>query len=167
MIKDRSKHTNVSEAGEVNEFLAQLNNCGQDGVIVIGATNKPTEIDEAALRAGRLEFKYYIPQPDAETRKELFRINLSSRRTDFGIDYEKLASLTDNYVSADIRLIVDTAARLVFRRHLGCITMAILEEAIAQTKPSITIEMIKKHEAIRDEFEGRKPAEQTRRKIGF
>jgi len=167
MIKDRSKHTNVSEAGEVNEFLAQLNNCGQDGVIVIGATNKPTEIDEAALRAGRLEYKYYIPQPDFETRKELFRINLRNRRTDFGIDYDKLAQLTENYVSADIRLIVDTAARLVFRRHLDCISMVILEEAITQCKPSITLEMIKKHEAIRDEFEGNKPIEPTRRKIGF
>lgn len=167
MIKDRSKHTNVSEAGEVNEFLAQLNNCGQDGVIVIGATNKPTEIDEAALRAGRLEYKYYIPQPDYATRKELFRINLSSRKSDFGIDYDKLAQLTENYVSADIRLIVDTAARLVFRRHLDCITMAILEEAISQTKPSISLDMIKRHEAIRDEFEGRKPAEPERRKIGF
>lgn len=167
MIKDRSKHNNVSEAGEVNEFLAQLNNCGQDGVIVIGATNKPTEIDEAALRAGRLEYKYYIPQPDFEMRKELFRINLSKRKTDFGIDYDKLANLTENYVSADIRLIVDTAARLVFRRHLDCITMDVLEEAISQTKPSITIEIIKKHEAIRDEFEGRKPAETERRRIGF
>ena len=167
MIKDRSKHTTVSEAGEVNEFLAQLNNCGQDGVIVIGATNKPTEIDEAALRAGRLEYKYYIPQPDLETRKALFRINLSTRKTDFGIDYDKLAQLTENYVSADIRLIVDTAARLVFRRHLDCITTAILEEAISQTKPSITLDMIKKHEAILDEFEGRKPTEPERRRIGF
>ena len=167
MIKDRSKHTNVSEAGEVNEFLAQLNNCGQDGVIVIGATNKPTDIDEAALRAGRLEYKYYIPQPNLETRKELFRINLSSRKSDFGIDYNKLAQLTDNYVSADIRLIVDTAARLVFRRHLDCITMAILEEAINQTKPSISLDIIKKHEAIRDEFEGRKNPQPTIKKIGF
>ena len=167
MIKDRSKQTNVSEAGEVNEFLAQLNNCGQDGVIVIGATNKPTDIDEAALRAGRLEYKYYIPQPDTETRKELFRINLRKRKTDFGIDYDKLAQLTENYVSADIRLIVDTAARLVFRRRLDCITMAILEEAIAQTKPSVSLDVIKKHEAIKDEFEGNKPLEPTRRRIGF
>lgn len=63
-------------SGEVNEFLSQLNNCGIDGVIVIGATNKPNEIDDAALRAGRLEFKYYIPLPDFETRKALFRIHL-------------------------------------------------------------------------------------------
>ena len=167
MIKDRSKHNNVSEAGEVNEFLAQLNNCGQDGVIVIGATNKPNEIDEAALRAGRLELKYYIPQPDFNTRMELFRINLQKRKTDFGINYDKLATLTDNYISADIRLVVDTAARLVFRRHEDKITMAILEEAIAGTKPSITLDMIKKHEAIRDAFEGNHPTQTERNRIGF
>ena len=114
-----------------------------------------------------MEYKYYIPQPDFETRKELFKINLSKRKSDFGIDYNKLADLTENYVSADIRLIVDTAARLVFRRHMDCITMAVLEEAITQSKPSISIDVIKKHEAIRDEFEGRKPAEPERRKIGF
>lgn len=167
MIKDRSKHNNVSEAGEVNEFLAQLNNCGYDGVIVIGATNKPNELDEAAIRAGRLELKYYIPQPDFNTRKSLFRINLKSRRTDFGIDYDKLATLTENYISADIRLVVDTAARMVFRRHEDKITMAILEEAIANMKPSITIDMIRKHEAIRDAFEGNRPITTERKKIGF
>lgn len=166
MIKDRSKHNNVSEAGEVNEFLAQLNNCGESGVLVIGATNKPGDIDEAALRAGRLEFKYYIPQPDAETRASIFEINLSKRKCDFGIDYEKLASLTENYISADIKMIVDNAARLTFRRKLGKILQSTLEEVIAESKPSITMDIIKKHEAIRDEFSG-KNKQPERRKIGF
>lgn len=166
MIKDRSMHNNVSEAGEVNEFLAQLNNCGESGVLVIGATNKPGDIDEAALRAGRLEFKYYIPQPDAETRASIFEINLSKRKCDFGIDYEKLASLTENYISADIKMIVDNAARLTFRRKLGKILQSTLEEVIAESKPSITMDIIKKHEAIRDEFSG-KNKQPERRKIGF
>lgn len=77
MIKTRGKHNNVSEAGEVNEFLSQLNNCGKDGVLVIAASNLPTEIDEAALRAGRLELKYYIAPPDFETRKSIFEVNLT------------------------------------------------------------------------------------------
>ena len=77
MIRSRDKQDNASMAGEVNEFLTQLNNCGEYGVIVIGATNKPTEIDEAALRSGRLELKYYIPNPDLETRTQLFEIYLS------------------------------------------------------------------------------------------
>lgn len=154
MVKDRSRQTNVSEAGEVNEFLAQLNNCGQDGVLVIGATNKPTEIDNAALRAGRLELKYYIPQPDKETREKIFEINLKKRKVDFGIDYEYLASLTENYVSADIKLLVDMAARLVFRRKMSKITMSVLEEVIRDSRPSISMEIIRQHEAIRDKFLG-------------
>jgi transitional endoplasmic reticulum ATPase len=167
MIADRSKHNNISESGEVNEFLAQINNCGESGVIVIGATNKPKDLDEAALRAGRLELKYYIPQPDLETRNAMFEINLRNRKVDFGIDYVKLAQLTENYVSADIKLIVDQAARLVFRRKLNCITMAILVEAIQNTKPSLTIDIIKKHETIRDEFEGKNVKQSERPRIGF
>lgn len=166
MIADRSKHNNISESGEVNEFLAQINNCGESGVIVIGATNKPKDLDEAALRAGRLELKYYIPQPDLETRNAMFEINLRNRKVDFGIDYVKLAQLTENYVSADIKLIVDQAARLVFRRKLPYITMEILVEAIQNTKPSLTKDIINKHEAIRDEFFGVK-TKNERPRIGF
>lgn len=165
MIRDRSAHNNATTAGAVNEFLTQLNNCGEDGVLVIAATNKPTDIDEAALRAGRLELKYYIPQPDKETRMQIFQISISKRRYDFGINYERLADLTENYVSADISLVIDTAARLAFRRKISKITMALLEEAITQIKPSLTREQIQRHEAIRDAFQGNKPIKRT--KIGF
>lgn len=166
IIHDRSEHSNVTTAGAVNQFLMELNNCGKDNVLVIGATNKPMDIDEAALRAGRLELKYYIPQPDRETRKEIFRISITKRKYDFGIDYDKLADLTENYISADISLVIDTAARLAFRRKTGKITMALLEEAIANTKASLTLEQIKRHENIRDLFNGIKPKNE-RRKIGF
>lgn len=164
MIKTRDKHNNVSEAGEVNEFLSQLNNCGKDGVLVIAASNLPTEIDEAALRAGRLELKYYIAPPDFETRKKIFEVILKKRKVDFGIDYEKLAQLTENRVSADITLIIDNAARIIFRQKQDKITQAALEEAINTTKPTVTLDVIKKHEQIRDAFFGVK---KERTKIGF
>ena len=164
VIRDRSHHDNPITASAVNEFLMQLNNCGKDNVLVIGATNKPSEIDEAALRAGRLEFKYYIPQPDKETRKQMFQISVSKRNYDFGINYDQLADMTENYVSADITLVIDTAARLAFRRKTGKITMALLEEAIRNTKPSLTLEQIKRYEAIRDKFLG---VNEKRERIGF
>lgn len=166
MIKDRSKHNNASEAGEVNEFLTQLNNCGKDKVLVIGATNKPTELDEAALRSGRLELKYYIPQPDFETRKKIFEISLSKRMTEIGLNYDKLASLTENYVSADIQLIIDQAARTTFKNKGSYITMDVLCDTIKVTKPTVTLEHIKKHEAIRDAFVNDNK-QSSRPKIGF
>lgn len=43
MIADRSRHTNVSEYGEVNEFLTHLNNCADNHIFVIGATNNPKQ----------------------------------------------------------------------------------------------------------------------------
>lgn len=162
MIMDRNKHTNVSEQGEVNEFLGQLNNCGTEGVMVIAATNKPNLIDPAALRAGRLELKYYIPQPDKDTRIQLFKVGLKGRNTELGINYERLAELTDNRVSSDITLIIDTAARIVFRKKIEKITQSVLEEAISQIQPTVSIDEIRRCEKIRDEFTGKK-----RNKIGF
>jgi transitional endoplasmic reticulum ATPase len=96
----------------------------------------------------------------------MLQISIRKRNYDFGIDYERLADMTENYVSADISLVIDTAARLAFRRKIGKITMALLEEAICQTRPSLTMEQIKKHEEIRDMFTGTKK-EQSRRRIGF
>lgn len=154
MIMNRNKHNNVSEQGEVNEFLAQLNNCGDDGVMVIAATNKPTLIDPAALRAGRLEQKYYIPQPDFETRKALFKVGLKNRKVDLGIDYDKLARMTENRVSSDIAFIIDTAARIVFRRKQENISEVILEEAIDKVEPTVSMKEIRECERIRDEFNG-------------
>ena len=166
MITDRSKHNNVSESGEVNEFLAQLNNCGQDGVTVIGATNKPDVIDEAALRSGRLALHYYVPQPSFEARKQLFEINLRNRAVDLGINYDKLATMTENYSCSDITEIVNNAGRIAFGSDNDCITQAMLEEACSGLKSHLTLDVIRKHEAIRDTFE-REDKKQGRTPIGF
>ena len=162
MIMNRNKHSNVSEQGEVNEFLGQLNNCGAEGVMVIAATNEPTLIDPAALRAGRLELKYYIPQPDKETRIQLFKVGLRGRNTELGINYERLADLTENRVSSDIKLIIDTAARIVFKGKAEKITQSVLEEAISRIPPTVGLDVIRKCEKIRDEFTGKSP-----NRIGF
>ena len=162
MIMDRNRHNNVSEQGEVNEFLGQMNNCGAEGVMVIAATNEPTLIDPAALRAGRLDLKYYIAQPDYDVRKELFRVSLKGRNTDLGIDYDKLAKMTENRVSADITLIVDTAARQVFKDKRPMITQDDLEKAINGIPPSVSLDKIRKCEKMRDKF-----MRQKQNRIGF
>ncbi|MFI3296651.1 MAG: AAA family ATPase [bacterium] len=162
-------HMNTSV---VNEFLAQMNNAGESGLFIIGATNLPTSIDPAILRSGRLEQKYYLSPPDFEARKAMFEIYLKNRPTDFGIDYDLLAKETESFVSADIKFLVDDSARLTIREDQEHITMDILLRVIKGKTPSISASELKKHERIRDEFEGKTPSqpekkEPERRKIGF
>lgn len=148
----------------VNEMLAQMDRTGEKGVFIIGATNYPNMIDPAILRAGRLDKKYYVGVPDKEARKALFKLYLQKRPYDFGLDYDELARLTENYVSADIQLIVNDASRAALHLH-SKITMGLLKEAIKNTLPSLSMDELRKYEEIRMSMEG-KPMP-TRNKVGF
>lgn len=163
MTPDR-ENAQHSYGSEVNEFLSQLDNSGDSGVFVVGSTNKPQLIDKAILRAGRLEKHFYIPPPDFEARRAMFEMYLKNRPLDFGIDYEKLATLTENYVSGDIKLIVDEASRKTIREHAKRITMPILEFIIKNQRPTISLHILDKYEKIKNEMEGKK---EERRRVGF
>ncbi len=152
----------------VNEMLAQMDRTGERGIFIIGATNYPHMIDPAIMRAGRLDNKYYIGVPDLDARKALFELYLKDRPFDFGLNYDELARMTENYVSADIQLIVNNASReaLLLR---GKITMDLLKQAISVCRPSLSLEELMKYEAVRAKMEGDKPFvdSKERRKIGF
>jgi len=163
MTPDR-ENAQHSYGSEVNEFLSQLDNSGDSGVFVVGSTNKPQLIDKAILRAGRLEKHFYIPPPDFEARQAMFEIYLKNRPLDFGIDYEKLAILTENYVSGDIKLIVDEASRKTIREQTKRITMETLVFIIRNQRPTISLDILQKYEKIKNEMEGRK---EERRRVGF
>jgi transitional endoplasmic reticulum ATPase len=166
MTPDRENTHVNGQSGEVNEFLSQLDNIGDSGVFVIGSTNKPLLIDKAILRAGRLEKHFYVSPPDFEARKAMFELYLKNRPLDFGIDYEKLASDTENYVSGDIKLLIDEASRKVIREKTKRITMETLEIVIKNQRPTISIDILKKYEDIKAEMEGTKRPNE-RRPIGF
>lgn len=121
---------------EINEFLMQLNDAGKNKVLVIAATNRPHLIDTALLRAGRMDKRIFVPPPDQEARYELFRLFLSDRPTK-DIDYEKLAQLTNFYVSSDIELIATEAARGALNAGKDYIDQESLENTINNTSPSI------------------------------
>jgi len=151
----------------VNEMLAQMDRTGEKGVFIIGATNYPNMIDPAILRAGRLDKKYYIGVPDAEARAALFKLYLEKRPYDFGLDYQLLADMTKNYVSADIQLIVNDASRQALKQHCK-ITMNILESTIKNTLPSLSANELNKYERIRAMMNGETASKtKERSRIGF
>ena len=151
----------------VNEFLAQMDQTAEKGILIIGATNFPHNIDPAALRSGRMEKKFYIAPPDFEARKAMFEMYLKNRPLDFGIDYDELSRLTENYVSADIELLVNEAARLALKNKTR-ISMAVLTEVIKKSNPSVTLQELKKYELIKAKMDGENIEQKNERpRIGF
>jgi transitional endoplasmic reticulum ATPase len=97
-------------ASEVNEFLVQLNECGRNKILVIGATNLPDRIDAAVLRPGRLDKKFFVGPPDYEARVELLRLCMSNRPQE-AMDWHDCAVELENYTCAEIEFVVNEAAR--------------------------------------------------------
>jgi transitional endoplasmic reticulum ATPase len=126
-------HMNTSV---VNEFLAQMNNLGEQGVFVIGATNHPEGIDSAVLRSGRLDKKILIPPPDNKSRMAMLKLILSSRPVSSDLDYQSLADVTEGYVASDIKLICDDASRIALAQR-EVISMEMLLHSIKENPSSL------------------------------
>lgn len=163
LVPNRESDVHEMSRSAVNEMLAQMDRTGEKGIFVIGATNYPHTIDPAILRAGRLDKKYYVGVPDLKARKALFELYLKNRPYDFGLDYEELARLTENYVSADIQLIVNDASRTALKLH-SKITMDLLCTAIKETSPSISLNELERYQEIKAQMDGEIP---NKRRIGF
>jgi transitional endoplasmic reticulum ATPase len=156
-------HMNTSA---VNEFLAQMNNSGDDGVFIIGATNRPNSIDPAILRAGRLDKHIYLPPPDNEARELMFKLYLEKRPTEIGLDYAELSRSTENYVSSDIKFLCDEASRLALKNK-SRISKQILMETIEANKPSISLSDLHSYIEIKAKMDGQQTKTNERPKIGF
>lgn len=166
LVPNRDNDVHEMARSAVNEMLAQMDRTGEKGIFIIGATNYPNMIDPAILRAGRLDKKYYIGTPDFEARKLMFELYLKSRPYDFGLEYDNLAQLTENYVSSDIEMIVNDASRIALRQK-SKITMEILEDVIFKTKPSLTVAELNKYLAIKSQMDGEATSYNSRTRVGF
>ena len=156
-------HMNTSA---VNEFLAQMNNLGEDGVFIIGTTNRPNSIDPAILRAGRLDKHIYLPPPDFEARKLMFELYLKKRPTEVGLSYSELAKATENYVSSDIKFLCDESSRKALKNN-SRITWEILSYTVRDNQPSISISELQSYEAIKTKMEGQTSTSNEQSRIGF
>ena len=102
----------------VNQLLIELDGLEKNpkGLIVVGATNKPWDVDPALKRSGRFGDWLYIPPPSSAGRRNLFEYSLRDAPTT-EIDYDKLAGLTNFYSPADIVRVTRAAKRLASARE--------------------------------------------------
>ncbi|KAF6751372.1 katanin p60 ATPase domain-containing protein [Ephemerocybe angulata] len=102
------------------EFLVQMNGVGHDdaGVLVLGATNIPWQLDNAIKR--RFEKRIYIPLPSRDARKRMFQIHVGTTPCQLSdADYAVLAEKTEGYSGSDIAVVVRDALMQPVRKVIS------------------------------------------------
>ncbi|BAN90334.1 cell division protein CDC48 [Aeropyrum camini SY1 = JCM 12091] len=139
----------------VNQMLAEMDGIQPlTNVVVIGATNRPDIIDPALLRPGRFDRLIYVPPPDKEARKEIFRIHTKKVPLADDVDLDRLAEMTEGYTGADIEAVVREAvmAKLREKLEVGKVEMRHFLEALKKVPPSLTKEDILRYERLAKEL---------------
>ncbi len=144
----------------ISTFLQEISNLNEDDqVLVIGATNRPEDIDPAFLRPGRLDERIAIPPPDETARERIFEIHLRNLPLD-KINYVELAQKTKGYTCAEIEYICESAQRSVALKAMKTnkfvkITHEDLIQHVNSIKPDLSEDDIKRFEEISERFQRR------------
>lgn len=152
LVPDRSAPGSQYVSSEVNEFLSQMNNCSKRGIFIVATSNRPDKIDPAILRTGRIDKQVYVPLPDSEARKEMFKLYLNNRPVEDNINVDELANMTEGYIASDIAFIVnDAAMTAAYSREL--ISNELLKTSINNICPSLRKESVDIYNNIREKME--------------
>jgi transitional endoplasmic reticulum ATPase len=136
----------------VNTILAEMDGLEElNNVVLIGATNRPSLIDPALLRPGRFDELIYVAPPDTAGRRRILAIHTSDMPLADDVDLESLAQRTERFTGADLEDLVRRAGLTALRRGLdtGKVTKADFETALAETRASVSPEMLEEYDRIR------------------
>src|SRR5436190_88222 len=137
----------------VNTILSELDGLEElQNVVVIGATNRPNLIDPALLRPGRFDELIYVGVPDTAGRRRILAIHTEGMPLADDVDLEAIAQRTERFTGADLEDLVRRAGLTALRRGLdtGKVTMADFEVAVAETRASVTPDMLEEYDQIQE-----------------
>ncbi len=135
----------------VNMLLAEMDGIEEmQSVVVIGATNRPTLIDPALMRPGRLDELIYVSVPDAAGRKHILGIHTKKMPLAKDVDLGALANQTEKFTGADLEDLVRRAGLAALRESIKSkkVTSAHFETALRDTRASVTSDMEREYEKI-------------------
>jgi transitional endoplasmic reticulum ATPase len=135
----------------LNQLLAEMDGIVQlEGIIVIGATNRPDMLDPALLRPGRFDRIVTTTIPTKQSRLAIFKVHTKSMPLAKDVSLEALAEKTEGLVGADIEAICREAGMLALRENINAkeISKKHFEEALKKIKPSVTAEEAKQYKEI-------------------
>jgi SpoVK/Ycf46/Vps4 family AAA+-type ATPase len=155
LVAKRGSHSTVMNR-VIPEFLSQVDGLekNQNSMLLVGATNRPWDMDEAALRTGRFGEKFYVGLPDQNAREQILRFHLEGVPGAEALDWTSLAGRLDGYSGADISGVSLKATDRPFWRQIqngmpAVLNQADVEDAIRETRPSVDQAQLQKYERFR------------------
>ncbi|MEK6988520.1 MAG: CDC48 family AAA ATPase [Candidatus Thermoplasmatota archaeon] len=153
----------------VNQLLTSMDGLETlEGVVVIGATNRPDMVDPALLRTGRFDRILLVPAPDKVARLEILKVHTKTMPLE-GVDLDELSEELDGYTGADIEGLAREAAMVALRENKNAkkVTMAQFQEAIKVVRPSLDEETVKFYERLGRNIERGSARRQKEEVLGY
>jgi len=137
----------------VNQILTSIDGLeSMEGVVVLGATNKPDMLDPALLRPGRFDRLLLTPAPDKKSRIEIFKIHTKNMPLAKNVTLDVLADKTEGFSGADIEGLCREAAMLSLREDIqsDSVDISHFEKAMKDITPSITKDLINHYKRLKE-----------------
>ena len=145
LLPKRTEGSHAADNRVVTQFLSDLGGFKDSSnlLLVLGATNKPWEIDEAVFRTGRFDEKVYIGPPDLAARRRILELNVKEARLADDVRLDDVASGMDGASGSDVAAVVSAAKRAALARAIRddadpVLTNADFDEARRRIPLSIT-----------------------------
>ena len=115
----------------LNQLLTEMDGfTGNNGVIILAATNRPESLDPALLRPGRFDRRVPVELPDLKGREDILKVHAKKIKVDVNVDFNKIARMASGAFGAELANIVNEAALRAVRDGRKYATQADLEESI-------------------------------------
>ena len=115
----------------LNQLLVEMDGFdASQGVVIMGATNRPEVLDPALLRSGRFDRQVLVDRPDVNGREAILKIHSRKVKLDEDVDLKIIAQKTPGFSGADLANIINEAALLAVRKRKQKVGMAELDEAV-------------------------------------
>lgn len=131
--KKRDEHIGGNDEREqtLNQLLTEMDGFdGNNGVVILAATNRPESLDPALTRPGRFDRRVPVELPDLEGREAILRVHAKKVKTDNSIDYTRIARMASGASGAELANIVNEAALRAVRNGRSTVSQTDMEESI-------------------------------------
>jgi cell division protease FtsH len=115
----------------LNQLLVEMDGFnGNEGIIIVAATNRPDILDPALLRPGRFDRQVTVSVPDVRGRVDILKVHVRGKPVAQNVNLDVLGRRTPGFTGADLANLINEAALLSARRNEKEISMRSLEDAI-------------------------------------